>query len=286
MLQVARLAPRQLGAAADELADFLHGELHEDGGARGRAGTSDLYYTPFLLESLLALRSELPRERVADYLSGFGDGAGLDLVHTACLVRAWAALGRAFPPGLAARSCAAFAACRARDGGYGVHPGSEHGTLYNAFLALGMHQDLGLELAEPLRLAHGIARLRCADGGYADNFALDSGTTPTTAAAATLLRHLDQHIEDDVGAWLLERAHERGGFLALAEAPLPDLLSTATALHALGGMQVPFDALRERCLDFIDTLWTGRGFVGTWDDDQADCEYTFYALLALGHLSV
>ena len=40
-------------------------------------------------------------------------------------------------------------------------------------------------------------------------------------------------------------------------------------------------------LDFIDTLWTNRGgFYGNWTDDVLDCEYTYYGLLALGHLSL
>jgi hypothetical protein len=45
--------------------------------------------------------------------------------------------------------------------------------------------------------------------------------------------------------------------------------------------------LRERSLDFIDTLWSAEGgFHGHWADDHLDAEYTFYGLLALGHLSV
>ena len=67
---------------------------------------------------------------------------------------------------------------------------------------------------------------------------------------------------------------------------MPDLLSTATALHALAGEHVPFGHLKESTLDFIDTLWTGKAFCGTWADDEPDSEYTWYALLAMGHLSL
>ena len=43
----------------------------------------------------------------------------------------------------------------------------------------------------------------------------------------------------------------------------------------------------ERCLDFVDSLWNADGgFHGNWTDDYLDCEYTFYGLLALGHLSL
>jgi hypothetical protein len=68
---------------------------------------------------------------------------------------------------------------------------------------------------------------------------------------------------------------------------MPDLLSTATALHALSCLDRPLSpAKREQCLDFIDTLWdAGGGFHGHWADDDLDAEYTFYGLLALGHLA-
>ena len=77
------------------------------------------------------------------------------------------------------------------------------------------------------------------------------------------------------------------GSLPRCSTPVPDLLSTATALHALSALHVPIAGLRDPCLDFVDSLWTNRGgFFGTWADDAVDCEYTYYALLALGHLSL
>jgi hypothetical protein len=43
--------------------------------------------------------------------------------------------------------------------------------------------------------------------------------------------------------------------------------------------------LRNSCLEFLDTLWTNRGgFHGHWADEEIDAEYTFYGLLAMGHL--
>ena len=70
-------------------------------------------------------------------------------------------------------------------------------------------------------------------------------------------------------------------------APMPDLLSTAVALHALDGLQTDYRPYKEMCLDYIDTLWSAEGgFHGNWSDDVLDCEYTYYGLLALGHLSL
>ena len=78
-----------------------------------------------------------------------------------------------------------------------------------------------------------------------------------------------------------------GGFLAGDSVPIPDLLSTATSLHALAGSDVSFEHLKESTLDFLDSLWSSKGgFYGNWSEDVLDCEYTYYGLLALGHLSL
>lgn len=125
-----------------------------------------------------------------------------------------------------------------------------------------------------------------APGGYANSKAVPVATTPTTAAVMTLQRHLGGVVSESAGPWLLGCVASEGGFLAAPSAPMPDLLSTATALHALAGCEISFEAIREPCLDFVDTLWTGQGFCGTWSDADPDAEYTYYGLLALGHLSL
>ena len=285
MLQVARLATRHLGEAGGKVVDFLRSQFATDGGAMDRAGKSDLYYTPFALESLLALDAPLPRALVGGYLAGFGAGDELDAVHRSCLVRSWACLGEWPTPDFGARTVAAVEAHRSADGGYARREGAAEGTMYDAFLALGVYQDLEAPIPEVERLREGIERLRLADGGYSDSRGLGLGMTPSTAAAAAILREIGPGPSPGMAEWLFARAHPGGGFLAVPEAPIPDLLSTATALHALAAMGVSLDPLREPCLDFLDSLWTGRAFVGHWEDDDEDCEYTFYALLALGHLA-
>jgi hypothetical protein len=176
---------------------------------------------------------------------------------------------------------------RTPDGGYEVEPGRQRGTLYGCFLALGTHQDLGAPLPDPEGVLRCVESLRAEDGGYANQEDLPFGLTPSTAAAVTLLRQLEQPVPQELGQWLLERCLPDGGFFATPMAPIPDLLSTATALHALAGMQVDLEPIREPCLDFVDSLWVNQGaFYGNWTDDDPDCEYTYYGLLALGHLSV
>jgi prenyltransferase beta subunit len=287
MLQVARLAPKQLGESRDLVSAFLRERVNPDGGFQDRAGASDLYYTVFGLDALIALQEEIPTARTAAYLDSFGDGAGLDFVHLACLARGWAALRRPPDARLVDRLLAGIEACRSVDGGYATMPAAPHGSAYGAFLAMGAYQDLGRAVPAAEGVAASLGRLRAADGSYGNHPGLTSGVTTATAAAVLVLRHLDAPLDRAAGLWLLDRCHARGGFFASSSTPVPDLLSTATALHALSALHLPIAGLRDPCLDFVDSLWTNRGgFFGTWADDAVDCEYTYYALLALGHLSL
>jgi prenyltransferase beta subunit len=288
-LQVARLAPKLLGESADLVEGFVRAQLNADGGFGNRAGDSDLYYTVFGLQALVALRAELPAADVGPYLRHYGTGETLDFVHLACLARCWALLGPE-APGLEAAARQAIAERierhRTPEGGYHASPGASHGSAYHAYLALGAYQDLGVELPGATRLAASLDAVRAGDGAYANAPAQPHGSTPATAAAVAVMRHLREPLDPAVGEWLISRCRD-GGFCAAAAAPVPDLLSTATALHALASVHRPIDGIREACLDFVDSLWTSRGaFYGTWADDTADCEYTFYGLLALGHLAV
>jgi prenyltransferase beta subunit len=283
MLQVARLAPKSLGESSQLVRDFLFQEQNPDGGFNDRSGQSDLYYTVFALDALIALQAELPVVSVAAFLARADED--LDFIHLCCLARAWSALSlnRYKYDSLAGR----IEAFRTPDGGYHVIGQGKFGTCYAAFLALGAYQDLGLAMPDPLRLVQSLKFLETADGAWANDPNVKSGSTNATAAAVTVLRQLNQPVNPAVAGWLMGQLHPDGGFKASVEAPLPDLLSTATALHALDGLQAPMEKVKEPCLDFVDTLWTNQGsFHGHWGDDLLDCEYTFYGLLALGHLSL
>jgi prenyltransferase beta subunit len=288
MLQVARLAPKLLSDSSGLVVEFLRSQINEDGGFKDRSGKSDLYYTVFGLEGLLAFQADLPVASTAQYLGSFGGGESLDLVHLTCLARCWAALpGKLENSEIRHEIQRRIETFRALDGGYCESPQSKHGTAYSCFLSLGAYQDLEAQLPNPAGLVHCLKSLVAGDGAFANQPKLATGTTPATAAAVTLLRQLDEPIHSSVGDWLLSRCHPEGGFFATPATPVPDLLSTATALHALSGLHVSLDTVKEPCLNFVDTLWSSKGaFYGSWADETLDCEYTYYGLLALGHLSL
>lgn len=291
MLQVARLAPKILGESVDLVRNFLLTRLNDDGGFAARDGRSDLYYTVFGIEGLLALQAPLPVPKLESYLDHFGAGDRLDLVHLCCLARCRAALAGQLPLNVPSdwptKIAGRIETFRAGDGAFNVIGGSAFGTAYGTFLALAAYQDLRLLPPNSLRLVQSLKFLETPDGAWANERGLHMGSTNATAAAVTTLLNLAMPISATVGNWLLDRHHRDGGFLAAPAAPMPDLLSTATTLHALAGLERDISAVREPCLDFIDTLWSNEGgFHGHWGDDALDCEYTYYGLLALGHLSL
>ncbi|HEY5914963.1 MAG TPA: prenyltransferase/squalene oxidase repeat-containing protein [Verrucomicrobiae bacterium] len=325
MLNAARLAPKVLGESTGLVRRFFLDQQHPDGGFKNRANRSDLYYLQFGLAGLAAVSEldptgeikTRPREdfvdRVTRYLTAFGDGADLDFVHLCCLARSWAALQGLVPNSVSLPALKPILGRlelhRTPDAGYNPQRGSVSGTAYGAFLALGAYQDLAACIPRPGGLASSLAALQTGDGAYtnsrepqtptvssfADHFSEPgpepngrsrfAGTTNATAAAVVVLDQLGAPVHDREREWLLARLHPGGGFLASPESPVPDLLSTATALHTLATLGIRKDTISERCLDFIDSLWTNvGGFYGHWGDQAVDCEYTFYGLLALGSL--
>jgi len=287
LLQVARLAPRLLGDSTGLVREFFQGQL-VDGAGRDRDGRPDLYYTIFTLAGLQALDAPVPVDQVEVFLRSHGDGARLDFVHLSALARCWCIVGqKRMPPGLDRALLERIESFRKPDGGYDGDAKLAHGTAYGAFVALGAYEDLGHTPPHPLKLIQSLKRLETPDGAWSNFPGAKTGATNATSGAVTLIRHLGFPVNERVADWLLAQVHEQGGFLAVPGAPMPDLLSTATSLHALAAMERRLSSgVHERCLDFLDSLWDARGgFHGHWADDHLDAEYTFYGLLALGHLS-
>jgi hypothetical protein len=289
MLQVARLARTLLGDEASDLVErFIRSQQNEDGGFRDRDGESDLYYTSFAIDALTALQVPLPEDSLKAFLeSRMTSLDELDFVHLCCLVRCASAL--TVCPAIAALAPVyeRIESYRTPDGGYNQSDDDETGSAYACFLAYGAYSDHGLNLPDPDGVARCLDSLKTPGGAWANDVELPIPNIPATAAAVTLCRNLRLPIPPGTPHWILNSLHPTGGFLPFPQAPVPDLLSTAVALHALDGLQVGFEEKKDTLLDFVDSLWTAAGgFHGTWDDDDLDIEYTYYGLLALGHLAL
>jgi hypothetical protein len=267
-------------------AAYVRSQLTDTGGFANKAGKPDLYYTVFGLQSAIAVDAELPKDTVREYLESFGDGDGLDLVHLSCLARAWADLpGVEIPPANGEAIRDRLNAHRSEDGGFALVPGSP-GSAYGCFVAVGGLQDLGAEIESADRIAAFLDTLRTPAGGYLNETALPFPATPSTAAALTLLTSLGFDVPAASARWLADQQDACGGFHAVEGAPICDLLSTATAVHALAVTGQSLRQAIEPAADFVLRLRNdGGGFGASTLDATPDVEYTAYALVALGHLT-
>ena len=286
MIQVARLAPKVLGESADLIEQFLKNARAEGGGFQDRSGLPDLYYTVFGVDGLLSLGVECDPVDWLPFVTSHGAGEELDFVHLCCLIRCLSAAQQVKElRGDLWRHLNRF---RSQDGGFNPEPDAPYGTAYGAFLGIGAMQDLGMDLNQVQSdIQFSLNALQTSDGAWGNDRQQRVGATNATAAVMTTIRQWGGAVRSEAADWLVQRIHPMGGFMATPTAPIPDLLSTATALHALAGAERALnEEHRERCLDFIDSLWTNQGaFHGHWHEDVLDTEYTFYGLLALGHLN-
>ncbi len=345
-------APTGDGLAA--LTAFVLSRQCDDGGFRGRGDRSDLYYTTFAAQTLCALGRPLTEE-FRSYLAGFSDRPSLGLVNLCCLIRCWACAGMdSLEPSVRRAMRDVVYLYRSGDGGFANHPGQSGGSAYGCFLALSALQDLADAAVAPggavaAGMAARVLSLRRPEGGFANESGVPIAMAPATAAAIIVLTqtagvsgggsqgwppHTNEKIVRDgiaSGAeWLRSSRRADGGFAAV-EGIDSDLLSTATALHAMASVEkssrVPNDADKQARQQFLGNdggqagsnvglpvgaversqrkslgnpaetpshrdlarayvlgLRERGGFSGGSSDRTCDCEYTFYGLLALGHL--
>lgn len=249
------------------LHDFLWDQHAPEGGFRGPDGQTSLYHTALALETLRALGVEPPIAASGRYLARFASGHGLSLLELTSLIRAWRALGHDVQ-GWAAR----LERFRATDGGFAHIPGRQQAQVDATFLAA-----CAIELEDDFSGLHNCRQ----DDAYCNS---PDEPWPGTVSTAMALIILHENNPDAVD-WLLQRQAPKGGFLATQSSQVPDLLSTGIALHALAKSSRISPDMREKNMDFMDSLWQNRGgFQQSWANPEVSIETIYYGLLALGHL--
>lgn len=285
MLQAATRGAASLGPSAQALGDLLHRQQQQHGAFCDRAGRADLYYTIFGLEASLALGLATDTDALAAWLSDI-NLAGLDLVHACGLARIWADLpGGEIPPETRQTLREIIARHRSDDGGFAGLPDCPNAGAYGSFLAVGALQDLHATDDFPARLPVALETSRRSEGGFPASPG-GPATTPTTAAAMTTLHQFHRPTNRADVDWLLARCDAAGGFYAAKNLHLPDLLSTAVACFTLKTLGQPLKA--QACTATREFVLACRqddaGFAAMPNVSATDCEYAFYALLALGSL--
>lgn len=224
-----------------------------------------------------------------------------------------------------------FSRFRCRDGGYASSDQTTYSSTYHTFLVCNVFENLfhdavnvpGFTPIEPIQmfcewkpLWEFLVKRQRRDGGFVELEPLrHSGTNPTVAGIGLLQflrnrcttvtqkkktvlpdRDFLQQIDDALSAafvYLKSQQAVEGGIRANNRVPIPDLLSTFTALSVLtdatavnmaSDIQEPddFDLASVRC--FVRSLRKETsqsiGYVGGLWDNEPDVEFTFYGLAA------
>ncbi len=249
--------------AREQVTGYVRSTLTGVGGFANRAGEPDLYYTlfGFFVAGMLDLSDLF--SPVGRYVSEQARDGALDDVHL---------------------YCAAILSVKLENDGFisdeldkkiksDIIRIQKDKTAYNAFLIL--------------MTCYYLKNYGCLYKFRKFAPGLKSGQSmPCAVNAASVV--IQKSLGNPVGrlvSEILALYDGKGGFRAVKNAPVADLLSTAVALYALSFAGYDLRKMKPDCLEFIDSLYCDGGFAATLLDPDPDIEYTFYGLLALGSLA-
>lgn len=245
-----------------------------------RQGESDLYYTAFGWPLAYLLKLPLEAEKQAIYLAKQRPER-LDLVHYAAFRRCQLAQ-RLNQVG----SIQTFFEMNRRRvlpslDSFSTLPLDDAASPYTQFLWLSLQEDCGqakMAYTQPIDFS----LYQTPEGGYANIAGWPTASTNATTAALSVIGQLIGYHPHAALTYLRNSQQQTGGFAATTVSPVPDLLSTATALFTLKNYAVkPHYA----ATDFVEAHWLDNGsFAPTLLEEESDVEYLFYGLLALGSL--
>ena len=291
LIQIAEQSRDHLDEDAIEtIVQFIEDKQSVDGGFKGRnIFGSDLYYSMFATLAYLSLTNKIPKG-IQKYITEVGNPEDFDLIHLCALSRLYQCTKIPLSGPQKARFATELETYRTQDGGYShIAQYAEKSTPYGIFLAVSAYHELEIDITDDEKLIDALLTCSTKDSGFSNTPETGIGTTNATAAALTAITMLQQKskgrkmIKGGI-KFLLSMRFPWGGFKAMKDAPLPDILSTATTLFALNQLQysIPKE-FKQKTLIMIENHWAeSGGFFGNQGETLPDCEYTFYALLAMG----
>ena len=234
-----------------------------EGGFTGRRGGSDLYYTDFAVRTLTLIAPDHPAlSKVRSYLTRFVDAPPDNLIDRFCFLNLHRNL-----------SCPVAAL-----------PSLNLPTIESAFTSA---YDLFLSaLCEQM-----IGRQEIDVPANVNEILSASEKQTSLIAAATGYRMLRNELSEDQANEATQRLctlqGPEGGFMAHADTPSPDLLSTFSALTTLCILGKESNIRLGQTARFLrDCAHREGGFGACPEDPETDVEYDYYGLGSLGLLNL
>lgn len=265
--------------AIAHLSDYIKSQMLPDQSFVNKSSKSDLYYTLFGWMLCWVLQIKLDTLKMKVYLNQHDENA-LNLVHYASLKRC-ELMYKTFTVG---KLRTAFQMLKSKKikglNEFRQVPHNDSKAPYAQYIWLSLQEDTGNKTGNTEQITKSMANYKTEDGGYQNIAGGSTATTNATVAALAVLGQLNGFIPNSTTDYLKGLQNKNGGFAAATSSPMPDMLSTATALFILHcyGIRPQYSVS-----NFIEAHWLeSGGFSGTLTDDKSDVEYCFYGLLALG----
>ena len=280
MLNALQQGCKRLGDDAQKrIISFVSSQMTENGAFMDKNGNDDLYYTSFGLMLAYVLQLKINTKRTEQWLDKH-NGKLSDLVNYAAYTRS-RMLCKLLKTGKLNFALSRLFKTKQTLPDFTDYPHGDKFSPYSQFLLLSLKEDLGIETENYKEILTSLSSYRVENGGFSNVKESKTASTNATVAALAVNGQLRGYrVNDDVD-YLYSLQDDSGGFYANNSAPIPDLLSTATALFMLKcyGVTPRIDAN-----EFVEAHWVSNagGFCATLIDEACDVEYTFYGLLALG----
>lgn len=270
---------RGVSALGDEarqrVVAFVESQRSADGGFCDKSGQVDIYYTSFGMSLSLALGIDFDTKKI-EYLLQQIDVEQLDLVHYAAYMRC--RMLNNFADNKLGFALKALQRIPIRElTSFSALPNNDVESPYSQFITYSLLEDTNNRTLEVSFDKYKTPQ------GFSNTPNGPTASTNATSAALMVMGQATGYNDKGGDITLLRNMqHECGGFKADSATPMPDLLSTATALFTLRCYDVE---PKYSAAEFIEAHWLDSGgFAATILDSESDVEYTFYGLLALGTL--
>jgi len=279
MLEALQQGKKRLSSEAQKrITSFVKSQLTENGGFMDKNGKADLYYTSFGLMLAYILKLKINTKNTESWLEK-QDSQLSDLVNCSAYIRS-RMLCKLLKSGKLSFAVSQLFKTKPTLPVFTNYPHGDENSPYSQFLLLSLREEMGIDTENRQEILTSLSEYRVENGGYSNIKGSKQASTNATVAALAVKGQLDGYRDNDDVRFLYSLQDESGGFFAAVSSPVPDMLSTATALFMLKCYGI---APRFNASDFIDAHWLqSGGFGATLMDETSDVEYTFYGLLALG----
>ena len=269
------------GEAQERIKEYIRSQMVDGAFFVGKNGQRDVYYMAFGLMLCYVFGVRVNCAEARTQLEAYKPDKR-NLIHYAAYMRSVMLLDLLEKKRMKVILSRLFSSKARWVPSFTEYPHGDKYSPYSVFVLLSLAEEVGVKIINEKHLLYRLDLYRVSGGGFSnvvDRISANATANATAAALCVRWQFGCYNVNEDV-EFLRRMQDKSGGFYATSQSPVPDILSTATALFVLSCYKklpiIESDA-------FIEAHWLDSGgFAPTLLENESDIEYTFYGILALG----